>query len=208
MSNIKEELACSLGRRDEEPNIELAQRIAAAKDKAAIKELVTLLSDKKKDVQHDSIKVLYEIGAVEPALIAPYLNDFLSQLKSRNNRMVWGAMTAIDAITHVVPQEVYNALPEILDAGEKGSVIAKDHVVGILVKLAETEKADDALPLLFEQLAKAPHNQFAMYAEKIMTIVTNEHKQKFVGILNSRLPELPKDSQKKRIEKALRKMAK
>lgn len=207
--NVKENLASSLGRRDEEPNIELAQRIVSAKDKAAVKDLVTLLHDKKKDVQNDSIKVLYEVGSLEPVLLKPHLDTFLEQLRSKNNRMVWGAMTAIDAITVIVPQEVYDALPEILDAGEKGSVIAKDHVVGILVKLAGVKNLhDNVTPLLFEQLVNGAHNQFAMYAENVMTVVSAGHREKFVNILEERLPELPKDSQKKRVEKILRKLFK
>lgn len=206
--NVKENLASSLGHKDEAPNIALAQKVAAAKDKSAVNELVTLLSDKNKDIQNDSIKVLYEIGAIEPTLIKSHLDDFLQQLKSKNNRMVWGAMTAIDAITQAVPKHVYNSLPEILDAGEQGSVIAKDHVVGILVKLADTKEAhEDAMPLVLEQLMNAAHNQFAMYAEKILPVITGGHKEKFIEILNDRLPELPKDSQKKRVEKLLRKLS-
>lgn len=205
--NVTELLATSLGRRDEEPNVELAQKVVAAKDKAAVKELVTLLDDKKKDIRQDCIKTLYEIGYLQPSLIKDYLGVFLQQLKSKNNRMVWGAMTAIDSIAAVASAEVYRSLPEILDAGEKGSVITKDHVLGTLVKLAEDKKlAKDIYPLLFEQLQKAAPNQFPMYAENTLSVIGAGQKEQFADILNARLVDLPKDSQKKRINKVLKKL--
>ncbi len=207
--SIIDQLAYSLGRRDEEPNIELAQNIATAKDIAAVKELVHLLTHKKKDIQNDSIKVLYELGAINPEMVKGYLQDFLAQLKSKNNRMVWGAMTAIDAISAVVPEEVYEHLAEILDAGERGSVITKDGVAGVLVKLSGSEKlAEETMPLLFEHLMKAAPNQFPMYAEKAMPVVTEQYKKQFISILNNRMGDLEKDSQKKRVEKLLKKLNK
>lgn len=207
--SIVDQLSCSLGRRDEVPNIELAQKIASAKDETAVKELVALLADKKKDVQNDSIKVLYEIGAINPVLVKRYLPQFLTQLKSKNNRMVWGAMTAIDSITEVVPEQVYAHITEILDAGERGSVIAKDGVMDILVKLCVDEKfAKDIMPLLFEHLLKAATNQFPMYAESALPIITDQYKQQFIKILNDRISDLEKESQKKRLEKLLKKLNK
>lgn len=207
--NVVENLACSLGRRDEVPNVELAQKVTAAKDTTAVKELVALLADKNKDVQNDSIKVLYEIGTISPALIKDYLPDFLIQLKSKNNRMVWGAMNAIDSITVSVPEQVYTHITEILDAGERGSVIAKDGVMSILVRLSGNNNVlDETMPLLFEQMIQAAPNQFPMYAERVLPVVTDQYKKQFISILNGRMSQLEKDSQKKRIEKVLKKLNK
>mgnify|MGYP000633625582 CR=1 FL=1 len=207
--SVIDQLAFSIGRRDEVPNVELAQKIAATQDKQAVKELAQLLTHKKKDIRHDSIKVLYEVGAIEPALIKDYLQNFLAQLKDKNNRMVWGAMIAIDAVSAVAPEDVYEHLTEILDAGEKGSVITKDGVAGVLVKLSRNEKlVEETMPLLFEHLMKAAPNQFPMYAEKAMPVVTEQYKKQFISILNNRMSDLEKDSQKKRVEKLLKKLNK
>src|SRR5690349_22821742 len=46
----------------------------------------------------DSIKVLYEIGTEKPALIAKHSQVFTKLLQSKNNRMQWGAMAALDAV--------------------------------------------------------------------------------------------------------------
>src|ERR1041385_1990762 len=106
MPSIIERLASSLGKRDEKPNQELAASLVKSKDKKAIKELVEHLSDKDKNIQSDCIKVLYEIGEQKPELIADYDKEFLALLDSKNNRLVWGAMTAIDCIAAISPDSI------------------------------------------------------------------------------------------------------
>ena len=63
-------LASSLNRRDEVPNQALAIEIAANADGNAVAELVENLGHKNKNIRHDCIKVLYEIGERVPSLIA------------------------------------------------------------------------------------------------------------------------------------------
>src|SRR3954467_15764863 len=101
--SIIDQLAVSLGRRDEVPNRELAERIASKGDKAAVKELVENLSNKNKNIQSDCLKTLYEIGEREPSLIGDYAKEFGTLLTSKNPRMVWGAATALSSIAEVNP---------------------------------------------------------------------------------------------------------
>src|SRR5262245_25358835 len=96
--SVLEELASALGRRDEVPNQELAAAIVRAKNKAAVAELVENLGNKNKAIQSDCIKVLYEVGEREPKLIAAHAAAFGELLASKQQRLVWGAMTALDAI--------------------------------------------------------------------------------------------------------------
>ena len=207
--NVSEELAAALGRRDEEPNIELAQRIAAAKDKAAVKELVQLLQGKDKKVKSDCIKTLYELGAIQPGLIKDHDNVFLDLLKSKDNRLVWGALTALHCISSEVPEKIYAQLPEILDTADKGSVISKDHAMGILVKLCEQNvHKQEMMTLLLDRLQASADNQFAMYAEQIATVVDAGNKDQFIEMINTRMNRLPKESQQKRVGKLVKKMGK
>src|SRR6266545_6708403 len=96
--SVLNQLASSLGRRDETPNQELARDLAAKKDRKGIRELAENLWNKDKNIQADCIKVLYEVGAIEPKLIASYADDFVRCLRSRNNRLVWGGMTALTEV--------------------------------------------------------------------------------------------------------------
>jgi hypothetical protein len=205
---VLDQLASSLNRRDEVPNQELAQRIAAANNKGAVKELVDNLHNKNKEIPGDCIKVLYEIGAVRPDLIAGYYKEFGELLQSKTNRLVWGAMTALDSIALKEPKHVHALLPRILAAADAGSVITKDHAVGILAKLA-TVKAyrDDCISLLLEELMKSPNNQFPMYVETALPVIGEQARQRFQAIIMKRLPELERESAKKRVMKVLKKMA-
>ena len=96
-----EKLAFSLGRNDELPNIELAQQLCKENNAEGIKEIVEGLKNKDKRIANDCIKVLYEIGDKNPALIAEYADVFINLLNSRSNRLVWGSMTALASIAEL-----------------------------------------------------------------------------------------------------------
>ena len=198
-------LASSLGRRDEGPNVELAQHIAKTEDKSAIKELVENLSNDKSDVQADCIKVLYEIGDKKPRLVSVFARQFLALLGSKNNRLVWGAMTALDSITLEEPAAIADNLAKITEIANKGSVITRDHAVSIFTKLASIRKYEaKAVPLLIEQLEICPDNQLPMYAEGLPPIVNDGTRSVFIKVLGSRLGSLEKESKRKRVEKVMK----
>lgn len=207
--SILNKIATALGRRDEVPNQELARQIASKNDNAAVKELIENLHNKSKDIQHDCIKVLYEIGEIKPALIAAFVRDFLFLLDHKNNRLQWGAMHALDVITSENPKLIYASLNKIIASAEKGSVITRDHAVNILIKLAAIKAyAADAFSLLNEQLISSPINQLAMYAERAMPIINEKNKTVFIKTLNTRMNDLEKESQVKRIQKVIKQVSK
>jgi Sister chromatid cohesion protein PDS5 protein len=204
--SVLNKLASSLNRRDEVPNQELAKQIAVRNNKTAVQELVDNLSNKSKDIQNDCIKVLYEIGEINPSLIAQYSKSFLDLLEHKNNRLQWGAMTALSSITLENPKAIYSAITKIISAADKGSVITKDYAVNILIKLCPVKQyADNAFALLNEQLLNSPVNQLPMYAEKAMTIINEKNKKLFIKTLTSRLGDIEKDTKRKRVEKVIKK---
>ncbi len=201
-------LASSLGRRDEGPNVELAQRIVKTEDKNAVKELVENLSNTKSDVQADCIKVLYEIGEKKPKLISGSVRQFLALLRSKNNRLVWGAMTALDSITLEEPSAIADDLARITEVADKGSVITRDHAVSILTKLASIRNQEaKALPLLIKQLENCPDNQLPMYAEGLPPIVNDGNRSIFMKTLALRLGGIEKESKRKRVEKVMKRIS-
>ncbi|MEJ8757833.1 hypothetical protein WG947_12540 [Pontibacter sp. H259] len=204
-----DKLATSLNRRDEVPNKQLAQTIAVTNDADAVKELVSLLHHKDRNIQSDAIKVLDETGALKPELVVPYTSELVKLLQSKNNRMVWGAMAALSALAPAAPAILYNNLNAILDAAAKGSVITKDHTVKILVILAETPAyTDDCIVLLLDQLKDAPVNQLPTYAESTATIVTANYKPEMARILTQRLPEVEHEAKRRRLTNVLQKLQK
>jgi hypothetical protein len=158
-------------------------------------------------LQSDAIKVLYEVGALNPTLVAPHTAAFLSLLKSKNNRNVWGALQAVETITLERPEEVLKALPDVLTAADKGSVIAKDKAIGILARLAEAGHFAKTLPILIERVAAAAPNQFPMYAEIAAPVMGPAHKDQFVAMLVTRLNAIDAPAKRKRVEKVLKSLS-
>ncbi len=205
---VLNKLASANNTRNTEPNKELALEIIKVKDKKAIKELVENLSNKDKNIQSDCIKVLYEIGEQKPELIAEYDKEFLDLLHHKNNRLVWGAMTALDCIAAINPKGMYKHLNTILDIADKGSVITKDHGVGILTKLSkEKSYADTTLILLLDFMKTAATNQLQKYAEDAIPVINEKYKKDFIKVLSSRLDDFDKETKKVRLQKVIKKLS-
>lgn len=203
--SIIEQLSSSLERKDEVPNIALAEKIVAQNNTSAIDLLIETLANKK--LQNDCIKVLYEIGERQPELIRQYTPIFMEYLSHKNNRLQWGAMTALSTISKVEPATIFEHLPTILKAAQKGSVITRDQAVNILLHLSTLPTyQNDALQLLMEILMNCPVNQLPMYTEKTLSVITPKLKTSFLQLLQQRLPEIEKESKRKRIEKVMGKL--
>ncbi len=205
---LSDQLASSLGIRGEEPNIELATQIVQSKDALAVKELVSYLTTQKKAIQSDAIKVLYEVGERNPALIAPHFDAFLQLLDHKNNRLQWGAMTALSALGTVCAPQLHDHLPLLEKAAAAGSVITRDQFVAILIQLyGQASYRDTALAMILKQLTHCPVNQLPMYAERAAVVLITDHQAAFVEVLFARLPEVEKVSKRKRIEKVIKKLS-
>jgi hypothetical protein len=206
--NVSSQLSSSKGERSETANVALAAALAKSRNHDGIAELVEQLAGSNRAVRSDCIKVLYEIGARDATLIRPYLDRFAALLSDRDNRMAWGAMTALDAIAKVDAKAVARRLPEVANAARTGSVITRDHAIGIFVRLAAAPKLRErCLKLLTEQLGSAPFNQVGMYAEMVAPLLQERDGVRLADALRSRIRDLPKESQKRRVEKVLRRVA-
>jgi len=207
--SIIQKLSSSLDRRDQEPNIKLAETIVAKKDKHSVKELIDNLQNKNKNIQGDCIKTLDEISSRNPDLLSGYAGIIISLLDHKNNRMQWGAMCVLDNMTLCEPAVIYKALGKIISAADHGTVITKDHTLSILLKFCSLKKyAAQAFPLLLDQILSAPPNQLPTYAEKALPFVTDQHKKQFLKTLIVRLDDIETDTKRKRLEKVIQKLTK
>jgi dsDNA-binding SOS-regulon protein len=201
-------LSSSLEQKGNDANIALAKEIAEADNYDAIKELVDNLKHKDKRIQADCIKTLYEAAYIKPGLIAEYYIDFLNLLTNKNNRLVWGGMIAIMTITELKHENIFASIDLIAEAMTKGSVITTDCGVEILAQLNKYDKYfNKTEPLLTEQLWKCPIKQLPQYMEKSVISITKQNKEIYQKIINERKTECDKDSQVKRLEKVLKKIA-
>jgi len=199
-----ERLACNLGRNDEVPNIELAQYLVLHEDKKGIAEIVNGLKQNKA-IANDCIKVLYETGNRNPLLIADYVTEFLSLLESKNNRLVWGGMTALAALVDYKVDEIYTQIEKVKYAYRTGSVITVDNSMTVFAKLcrANEEYKRELFPELIHHLKTCRPKEVAQHAERISICVDSSDKIIYIETLNQRKPMLS-TAQTKRIEKLIK----
>jgi hypothetical protein len=206
---VLERIAHFQGRRDEVPNQELARDLARSKNRKGIEEIAANLGNKDRNVQSDCLKVLYEIGYLEPELIADHVGDFLLLLRSKNNRMVWGAMIAIATVSTVKPKEIWKSIDDVLRAVENGSLITVVWGVKALAGVASTSKAYRAklFPALMKQLRSCIPRDLPTHAESVLPAIDRQNQAEFLAVLGSRQGELTA-SQNARLRKVLRQMDK
>ena len=191
-------------RRDEVPNQELARELAEQKDRAGIREIAENLWNKDKNIQADCVKVLYEIGYLDPSLIADYAEDFLKLLRSRNNRLVWGGMIALSTVADLRADFIHAHLDEILKAMHAGSVITVDNTVKTLALAASDEAyRPDIFPYLLEHLRTCRPKDVPQHSEKSLPAVDASNRDEFITVLEKRLEDLSA-SQITRVRKVIK----
>ncbi len=205
--SVLQRIAYYQNRRDEAPNQQLARELAAARDKNGVREIAKNLWNENAHVSNDCLKVLYEIGYLEPALIAPYVNDFLKLLTQKNNRLVWGSMIALSTIAALQAAAVFKRVGEIMCVIERGSVITRDNGIKTLAIVAAQSETyrKKIFPYLVKQLKACRPKEIPQYAEHIVVAVNTKNRNEFVRALERRLPEMP-PSRAARIRRVIKKV--
>lgn len=190
--SVLHQIAYFQDRRDEVPNQDLAHRLVAARDQTGIQEIAANLWNENAAIQSDCIKVLYEIGYLDPQLITPYAGDFLKLLHSRHNRLVWGAMLALSTIAYLAADAIAPQRAAIQQAMEQGSVITVDAGVETLAKLASTsaQRRQEIFPYLLEHLRTCRPKDVPQHAEKTVLAVNASNRDEFIRTLEQRLPHM------------------
>jgi hypothetical protein len=190
--SILNRLASSQNRRDEVPNQELARDLATKKDKAGIREVAENLWNKDKKISSDCIKVLYEVGYIEPKLITSYAEDFVKLLKSKDNRLVWGAMTALAEVAKADADVVFKNLDAIKKAKDTGSVITIDNAISALaITASANEKYSKAIfPYLLQHLSACRPKEVPQHSERAFPAVNSKNKNEFIKVLEKRMEDL------------------
>jgi hypothetical protein len=190
--SILNNIAYFQNRRDEVPNQELARELAEFKNEAGIREIAENLWHKNQNVQSDCLKVLYEIGYLNPELIAPYAADFVKLLWHKNNRLVWGSMIALSTIAELKADELYPHAEEIKQVMAHGSVITVDAGVKTLAGIAsQNDDYNQALfPYLIQHLQTCRSKEIPQHSEKTLVAVNAANKETFIATLEGRMAEM------------------
>ncbi len=205
--SVLNKIAYFQNRRDEVPNQVLAKELAETRNKEGIQEIAENLQNKNKNIQSDCLKVLYEIGYLNPELIADYVDDFLKLLKSKNNRMVWGAMIGLATIAEKKPHRIWEHVNDVIGAVDSGSLITIVWGIKTLARVAsiDSKYKEKIFPVLMRYLKTLPPRDIPLHAESILCAVDESTKREFISVLESRQDELA-SSQLKRLRKVLKRL--
>lgn len=192
-------------RRDEVPNQQLARELAETKNRKGIQEIAENLWNKNRNIQSDCLKVLYEIGYIDPGLIANYVQDFLKLLK--NNRLVWGGMIALATIAEKRPREIWKNIDDVIDAVEHGSLITAVWGVKTLARVACADKKYHTriFPILLGQLEKCLPRDLPSHGESMLCAVDRINEKKLSSVLDRRRRDM-NSSQTARLARILKKL--
>ena len=187
-----DKIAFSQNRHDEVPNQILARELAETKNKDGIREIVENLGNKNKNVRSDCLKVLYEIGYLDPGLISDYGNDFLKLLKSKDNRMVWGAMIGLATIAGRHPKEIWEQIDDVIYITESGTVITLVWGMRALARVAAADEnyKEKIFPFLLKQIRVCIPRDVPTHTESILCAVDQKNKGELLSILEARRAEL------------------
>jgi hypothetical protein len=203
--SVLEKLACNQNRRDEIPNQELARELVETQNLEGVREIAENLWNKDQNIQADCIKVLYEVGYLFPELVAAYAGDLLKLMKSKNNRLSWGAMIALSTVAALKADEIFPHAREIEQVMDKGSVITRDNGVKILAMVAAQNESyrREIFPYLLNHLATCRPKDVPQHSEKSLPAVDGQNKQEFVALLEKRSVDLSK-SELARVNKVIK----
>ncbi len=181
---IVDELASSLGRRDEQPNFWVAEDLADHPDPAVVAELADLLTNGPAPLATDAATALYRLAELSPAQVVPHIDAIAGLLDGKRNRLVWGAMTILHGVAIAHPEAVAPHVDALMRAVAKGTVITQDHGVGALAATGVPRALDAAL----EHLRTCGYHYVPLRAERVAPFVGDRWPE-FRDAVESRLPE-------------------
>ncbi|HEY9075319.1 MAG TPA: hypothetical protein VIO61_02160 [Anaerolineaceae bacterium] len=189
---VLDRIAYFQNQRDEVPNQQLARQLAETNDETGIREIAENLWNRNPNIQSDCLKVLYETGYIQPELIVPYIEGFLRLLKSKNNRMVWGAMIALSTIAHLQSGRLFAEVETLKTAIQSGSVITTDAGIKTLsiVAASSPERCRSIFPYLLSHLQTCRPVDLPRHAEQALPALNDEFRPGFLAILQARLTDL------------------
>ena len=149
-----------------------------------------------------------EVGACAPTLIEPYVDEFVALLSHKDNRLVWGAMTALGTIANAKAAEIWPHVEQIIDATRHGSVITQDWGVRVLAALSANDAtyATEIFPFLMSFLANCRPKDVPRHAESILIAAnTPDLSNQLRDVLETHLPDL-NNNQTKRVRATLKQL--
>ncbi len=207
--SVLRQIAFYQNRRDEVPNQRLAHKLASANAKAGVREIAENLSNKNSSIRSDCLKVLYEVGYLKPKLIAPYVAEFLKLLDDKNNRMIWGAMIALESIADIKHEEIWSKIDKVVAAIDEGTLITQVWGIRTLARAASKKatRCKGILQNLQQYLRTCKARDVPTHLESMIPVIDGTTWPALQEVVEARRTEMTASHQS-RLKKVLRQISK
>ena len=117
------------------PAASLASEVIAGTSSVSLDQYVAQLSDPKDATSQQAAKVLEELSATKPELLAPHIEQLVTMLGSSRPRLAQTAAHVLPILARVTPAKVAKQLKTMQAAFPSASELAKDGLVRTFVAL-------------------------------------------------------------------------
>ncbi len=202
---VLERIAYYQGRRDEVPNQQLARALARRKDTAGIREIARNLNNPNRSVQSDCLKVLYEIGYLDPGTDRRLRRRVSGSAGEQEQPDGVGEHDRARDDRPAEGQVIGSRLDEVLAALDRGTVITVVWGVRTLAGVAGASRSDRPriLPHLLRRLETCLPRDVPTHALSCFPAIDDASRDRFLAVLERRRPDLS-PSQAARLRKVIR----
>ncbi len=174
----------------------IATELVAGTSTPPLDHYVRALSDPKESASTLAAKVLEELAALKPELLAPHIERLVASLGSERPRVAQSGAHVLPILARVAPAKVAKHLPAMQSSFGTASEIARDGLVRTFVSLCLASVTyQRRLIEVFEQaLREADPKALVRWVELILPALKGEPYAQARSIAESRLnePELPR----------------
>ncbi|HRA48914.1 MAG TPA: hypothetical protein PK819_12665, partial [Thermomicrobiales bacterium] len=128
------------GDRDHARTRQFADLLANQSHPQQITELVALLGIRDKAIQRAAAHLVGEVSDHNPNLFLPHLDTLVACVRSGSGPVVWESLHVLVQVAVANPRAVEPYLETFIAAVDGPSIVARDHAVRILARLASIKE--------------------------------------------------------------------
>lgn len=178
---------------------ELAAQIVAGTSELGLQHYARALEHENPHTASQAARVVEEVVALKPELVAPHIERLVRLLTSENPRVVQACATSLPLLTRVAPAKVARHLERLRGGYDGATDVAKDGMVRIFVALciASVAYQKRVIDVLEGALAQTDPKTLQRWTELVLPALKGEPHAQARAVVEQRLPEIPRPQAEK-----------
>ena len=178
---------------------ELAASIVAGTADPGIVHYARTLESDNASAASQAARILDEVVALKPEVVAPHIERLVRMLSSENPRVVQTCANALPVLARVAPAKVARHLERLRSGYDAASDVAKDGMVRTFVALCTASVAYQkrVIDVLEKALSGAEPKTLLRWTEVVLPALKGEPHAQARAVVEQRVPELPRPQAEK-----------